>query len=264
MSSPVSLDVTEGVALIGLHRPEHRNAIDLPMARALRDTVAEARRLSKLGAVVLFGHGTEFCVGGDLQEFSAAADRGALVGELATTAHDAVLELRSLPAPLISAVHGACAGGGLGFALAADLVVAEHTARFVVAYTAAGLTPDCGVSWVLPRLVGPPRANDLILTNRELDGADAERLGMVSRVVESGTAYEHAIQLARSLADGPRPALAESTRLVRSANGRSLEAHLQAEADSIVSVARTRDAGERIAAVLQKGFRSSSPNESTK
>lgn len=95
------------------------------------------------------------------------------------------------------------AGGGIGFALAADLVLAEDTARFVVAYTAAGLSPDCGVSWTLARLLGPARANDLILTNRKVTGTEAETLGLASRAVRPGTAFEEALRLARSLAMRP-------------------------------------------------------------
>lgn len=252
MSTPVTLEVREDVALIGLSRPANGNAIDLPMARGLRNAVTEVGSMSTVGAVVLFGHGEQFCVGGDLQVFATAAAPGEFLAELADTAHEAVLGLRALPVPVISAVHGACAGGGIGFALAADLVLAERTARFVVAYTAAGLSPDCGVSWILTRVLGPARANDLILTNRRLDGIEAERLGLVSRVVEPGTVYEEALRLARSLAEGPRDALAQSAQLVRDAGATSLKEHLQHEAESIASLIETPNGSEGIAAFLQK------------
>jgi 2-(1,2-epoxy-1,2-dihydrophenyl)acetyl-CoA isomerase len=252
MPAPVTLEVTGGIARIGLSRPARGNAIDLALARALRDTTADISALSTVDAVVLFGHGDQFCVGGDLSTFAEAQAPGALLAELAATAHEAILGLRSLPVPVISAVHGACAGGGIGFALAADLVLAESTARFVVAYTAAGLSPDCGVSWALTRVLGPAKANDLILTNRRLDGTEAERFGLVSRVVDAGTVHEEALGLAASLTRGPREALAASARLVRDATTRPLAAHLDAEAKSIAALIEIPDGQEGVNAFLSK------------
>lgn len=249
---PVSLEITDGLALIGLNRPDNGNAITLPMAQALRDAVADVVAHADVGAAVLFGHGDQFSVGGDLLSFADADRPGEFLAELAGTAHQAVLGLRSLSVPVISAVQGACAGGGIGFALSADLVVAERTTRFVVAYTAAGLSPDCGVSWTLARLLGPARANDLILTNRRLDGAEAERLGLVSRVVDPGTALERATGLARAFTRGPRAALASSARLVRDAPARPLEEHLDAEAASISTLVDTADGQEGVNAFLER------------
>jgi 2-(1,2-epoxy-1,2-dihydrophenyl)acetyl-CoA isomerase len=252
VDTAVTLDVAGGVARIGLSRPASGNAIDLPMARALRDRAAEVSAMPDVGAVVLFGHGDSFCVGGDLSQFAAATSPGEYLAELAGTAHQAILGLRALSVPVISAIHGAYAGGGMGFALAADLVLAEQTARFVVAYTAAGLSPDCGVSWTLARILGPARANDLILTNRQLDGAAAERLGLISRVVDPGTVHDAADRLARSLADGPRDALAASAHLVRDAQSVTLEQHLTAEARSIAALIDTPDGREGVTAFLHK------------
>lgn len=251
MDTPVTLEVTDDIALIGLSRPAKGNAIDLSMARALRDAATEVATMP-VRTAVLFGHGDHFCVGGDLESFATASAPGAFVAELAATAHEAILALRALPVPVISAVHGACAGGGLGFALTADLVVAERTARFVVAYTAAGLSPDCGVSWTLASRLGPARANDLILTNRRIDGTEAERIGLVSRVVEKGGAYDEALRLARTLAAGPSAALAASVRLVRDADTASLSDHLRAEARSIAALIDTPDGAEGVAAFLHK------------
>ncbi|MEV4147682.1 enoyl-CoA hydratase-related protein [Amycolatopsis sp. NPDC049691] len=248
----MTLELADGVALVGLSRAAKGNAIDLSLARALRDVTAEVAETPDVGAVVLFGHGAQFCVGGDLATFGRADAPGKLLAELAATAHEAILGLRSLPVPVVSAVHGACAGGGIGFALAADIVLAERTARFVVAYTAAGLSPDCGVSWALTRVLGPARANDLILTNRQVDGTEAERLGLVSRSVEPGTARTEAAQLAASLAQGPRTALAASARLVRDAGNRSLRDHLDVEARSIAALIETPDGQEGVDAFLDK------------
>jgi 2-(1,2-epoxy-1,2-dihydrophenyl)acetyl-CoA isomerase len=252
VSAPVTLDVTAGVALIGLSRPDAGNAIDLPMARALRDAAAAVAAMPAVGAAVLFGHGDRFCVGGDLKAFAAASTPGRFMAELADSAHAAVLGLRALPVPIITAVQGACAGGGIGFALAADMIVAERTARFTAAYTAVGLSPDCSVSWTLARRLGPALASDLILTNRPLDGAEAARLGLVSRVTEPGRSLDEAMTLARSLAAGPRAALSSSVRLVRQAAEASLHHHLRAEAASIASLIETPDGTEGVSAFLER------------
>ncbi|AIJ24649.1 enoyl-CoA hydratase/isomerase family protein [Amycolatopsis methanolica] len=252
MTPPVTLEVTDGVALLGLARPERNNAVDLPLARALRDAVAEVAATPDVGAAVLFGHGEQFSVGGDLLAFADAEAPGQFLAELARTAHEAVLGLRSLTVPVVASVQGACAGAGIGFALSADLVLAEHTARFVVAYTATGLSPDCGVSWALTRALGPARASDLILTNRKVEGTEAERIGLVSRAVAPGTARAEAVRLATALARGPRRALAASAGLVRRAVSEPLSGHLDAEARSIAALIETPDGQEGVHAFLAK------------
>ena len=252
LNPAVTLEVQDRVAVIGLSRPDRGNAVSLAMARGLRDTVAAVGRGPGLGAVVLAGQGGQFCVGGDLREFAAAHAPRDFLAELAATAHDVVLGLRSLPVPVVAAVQGACAGAGLGFALACDLVVAEQNARFVVAYTAAGLSPDCGVSWALTRILGAPRAADLILTNRPLDGLQAYDWGLVSRVVQPGQARQAALNLARELADGPDAALSHSVRLIRDAPDRPLEDHLRHEAACIADAIGTPGGAEGVAAFLAR------------
>lgn len=250
--TPVTLAVVDDIATITLARPDRGNAIDLPTAQALRDSVAAVAATHGIAAVVVGASGPAFCVGGDLNAFATATAPGAFIAELAGTMHEAIGGLRAMPAPVISAVHGACAGAGIGIALAADLIVADRTARFRAAYTAAGLSPDCGVSWALTRALGPARAHDLILTNRVLAAEEAERLGLISRLVESGTAGDQALDLARAMAAGPRQALARSAALVRSVGESPLTEHLAAEATSIAAMIETTDGQEGVAAFLAK------------
>lgn len=249
---PVVVRFTEGIASISLSRPGHGNALDLDLASALSSAVAEVARAREPGAVLIRGEGPAFCVGGDLLAFASAPDPAVYVRTLADTVHQAIGALRALPMPVISAVHGACAGGGIGLALAADLVIAEHSARFRAAYTAAGLTPDGGLGWILPRTIGPARAADLILTNRVVDGTEAERLGLVSRVVPDGTAGDEALILARSLAGGPQEALSRSVRMLRDAVSTALPDHLNREAESIAAQAAGPEGAEGISAFLGK------------
>src|SRR5262249_17343525 len=135
---------------------------------------------------VLSGLGRSFCVGGDLREFSSFGG-DALAGHLRAVTgalHDALRGFAGLDAPMIAAVHGAVAGAGVGLAAAADLTIAAADARFVLAYTGIGFSPDAGVTWSLPRLVGPKRALDLLLTNRPLSAREALDIGLVSRVAD--------------------------------------------------------------------------------
>ena len=246
----VTLDVVGDVARIAFARPNRGNAIDLSTARELRAVTASLGTGADLGAVVLHGEGKNFCVGGDLQSFADAADPRSFLSELAATAHEALLGLHALEAPVLTAVQGACAGAGIGFALAGDLVLAATDVRFRVAYTGAGLSPDCGVSWSLTRTLGPARAADLILTNRTVDAEQAERYGLVSRV-STGDVLADALALAETLAAGPRDAFAQSARLVRDAREASLPRHLDAEAAGIAALAGTADGQEGIRAFLE-------------
>jgi 2-(1,2-epoxy-1,2-dihydrophenyl)acetyl-CoA isomerase len=227
----------EGVAELLLDDPGRGNALDLPTAEALRD--ASARIAADPGrAVLLRAAGGNFCVGGDLRSFAGrGADAGPYVHAVATAAHAAVQALHELSVPVVSAVRGAAAGGGIGLALTGDIVVAARSARFRLAYTAIGLTPDCGASWILQRLLGPRRAADLILTNRVLTGADAERWGLVSRVVEDAELDESAYRTAAELAAGSARALRAAKELLRAGAGVELERQLAEEARSIASLA---------------------------
>jgi 2-(1,2-epoxy-1,2-dihydrophenyl)acetyl-CoA isomerase len=249
---PVVVQFADDVASISLRRPGHGNALDLDLASALSSAVAEVARAREPGAVLIRAEGPAFCVGGDLRAIAAAPDPASYVRTLADAVHETILALRDLSMPVISAVHGACAGGGIGLALAADIVIAEHSARFRAAYTAAGLTPDSGLGWLLPRTIGPARAADLILANRVVDGTEAERLGLVSRVVPDGTADDQALVVARSLAGGPREAFGRSVRLIRDAASTPLRDHLNREAESIAAQAAGPEGSEGIAAFLEK------------
>ena len=159
-------EVVDGVGHLTLARPERGNAIDLTMARELAAVTAAWSVDPTVRCVLLRGDGATFCVGGDLRSFAAEPDLPAHLLEVTDPFHAAVSRLARMPAPVVAAVQGSAAGGGLSLALAADVVLAAETSRFVVAYTAIGLTPDGSGSWMLPRLVGLRRALDLTLTNR--------------------------------------------------------------------------------------------------
>lgn len=241
----------DGVVELMLDDPGRGNALDLPTAEALRDATAEVAA-DPGGAVLLRAAGATFCVGGDLRAFAGRGEEtGAYVHAVATAAHAAVRTLYELPVPLVTAVRGAAAGGGIGLALVGDIVLAARSARFRLAYTAMGLTPDCGATWLLPRLVGPRLATDLVLTNRVLTGEDAERFGLVTRAVAEDDVDEAAYRTAAELAGGAGEALRAAKRLLRDRGAEEgLGRHLDEEARLIADLAGSREAQARMTSFL--------------
>ncbi|MFG2129472.1 enoyl-CoA hydratase/isomerase family protein [Streptomyces sp. NPDC048751] len=244
----------DGVVELRLDDPGRGNALDLRTAEALRDATALVAS-DPGGAVLLRSAGGTFCVGGDLRAFTSRGEEtGVHVRAVATAAHAAIQALYEVPVPVVTAVRGAAAGGGIGLALVGDVVLAARSARFRLAYTAVGLTPDCGASWFLPRLVGPRLAADLILTNRVLTGDDAERFGLVSRSVDEDALDEAAHRTAAELAAGPGEALRAAKRLLRDGGGDGggggLRRHLAEEARSIAALAGGFEAQARMASFL--------------
>jgi 2-(1,2-epoxy-1,2-dihydrophenyl)acetyl-CoA isomerase len=229
----VRYEVGDRVATITLNRPGRSNALDLELAHRLSVALARAGDDPDCDAVVLGGAGERFCVGGDLRAMAAAPDRPAFLAELAAAAHQAVRAMQGLAKPIVVAVQGAAAGVGFSLALSADLVVAGHSATFVTAYTSVGLTPDGGLSWLLPRTVGQQRALALILTSAPLSADAAHRLGIVAELSDDAGVASCAHSLAIRLAGQPRHALVGARRLVRSSWEATLDEHLDREAASI-------------------------------
>lgn len=249
----VRLRQTGATARLTLAHPEAGNSLDLRMAQALLEAATRLHDSQDLAVVRLDAEGRFFCVGGDLAEFSSVADAGAHVARVAEAAHGALTALRALPCPVVTVVQGAAAGGGLGLALAGDVVLAAAGVRLRVAYTAAGLSPDCGVSYRLGRDLPPAVAADLALTNRSLTAEQALQLGLVSRVVDDAELDHVAGEVVEALALGAREALVVTKALLRAAAaGSSWEQHLDAEASAIADLVVKPDGQEGLAAFLGK------------
>jgi 2-(1,2-epoxy-1,2-dihydrophenyl)acetyl-CoA isomerase len=215
MEDLVLYDVVDGVARIELNRPQAANSLDLDLVRALRAAVDRAADDPAVHAVAVTGAGARFCAGGDVGAFHAAADPAAYLRQLATEADDAMRALAQLAKPVVAGVHGAVAGAGLALVLSCDLVVAAPATVFVFAYPSIGLTPDCGVSWLLPRAVGQQRALELALTGRRLSAVEAVDWGLVTRVADEPATT--AREIAGALASGPAAAHGLARRLLRAA-----------------------------------------------
>ncbi|MGU3497177.1 enoyl-CoA hydratase/isomerase family protein [Mycobacterium sp. C31M] len=202
--------------------------------------------------IVIDAAGPVFCVGGDLHEFAAADDRGEHIRQLADVMHRSIVALDDISVPVVSVIQGTVAGGGLGIALAADIVLMADTASIHLAYTAVGLSPDCGVTWQLNGRIGSAKAFDLAFTNRPLSAPEAAEAGLISRAVPPTELKRQERQIISALVQGPKNAVAETKRLIRAAGGVALRMHLTDEASTIARMAASSDGIEGVDAFLGK------------
>ena len=246
-------ELQDHVARITLNRPDSGNALDGEMGRELMHAAIRCSEDRAVRGVLLTGAGRMFCVGGDLKSFAAQGVRlSAHLKELAGMLHMAISRFVRMDAPFIVAVNGAAGGGGMSFVLAADLVLAAESAKFTMAYTRAGLSPDGGSTYFLPRIVGVRRALELALTNRVLTAREAHEWGLVTRVVPDAALGAEAEMLATQLASGATRAFGAAKRLLHHSFSESLETQMEVEAQAIAEQARGADAREGIAAFIAK------------
>jgi 2-(1,2-epoxy-1,2-dihydrophenyl)acetyl-CoA isomerase len=246
-------EIRDGVAHITLNRPDASNAVDMEMGRELMDAALHCDEDPAIRAVVISGAGSVFCVGGDLKNFATQREHLPYhLKELTTYLHAAISRLARMDAPVVAAVNGVAAGAGFSLAMSCDLILAAESARFTMAYSKAGLTPDGSSTYFLPRLVGFRRAMELTLTSRVLSAQEASEWGIVNRVVPDKDLSTEAAELASQLAAGPTKALGTSKRLLHISWTETLETQMEHEARSIADTARTADAREGIAAFTEK------------
>lgn len=252
MESTVKFELRDDVAWVTLNRPDSANTMNLQFGRDLLDAATRCRGTRGVRAVVITGEGKAFSFGGDLgaMMMNEGGNVEAYLRELTVDLHAAIVAFSRLDAPVIAAVNGTAAGAGMGLVLMADLAIAAEGARFSLAYTAVGLTPDGSTSYFLPRAVGTKRAMELVLTNRPLSAAEALDWGLVNKVVPDAEVVVEAGKLASRLAAGPLVAFGHAKRLMRSEA--SLEAQLEDESRTISSQARSPEAAEGISAFLGK------------
>lgn len=234
--------VTDGVGHLTLARPDKSNALDLQTAESLEEAVALAESDDAVRVVLLTGDGQRFCAGGDLASMAAANDRSAYLHKMATTLDRALQGLAEMEKPVLAAVQGAAAGAGLAMVLTADVVISARTSKYLAAYAGVGLTPDCGLSWMLPRAVGQQRALELALTGRVLSAQEACDWGLVATVVDDDQLTEQAASAAAKLAAASPYAVGQARRLIRSAWTASREESGADEAHTISRAVATTEA----------------------
>ena len=243
--------MTDAVATVTLNRPDALNALTIELKEAFRDAHGQVRRDRSVRAVILTGAGRAFCAGQDLRE---RREPGAppLDVVLRERYNPIVRAMAGLGVPIVAAVNGVAAGAGVSLALAADIRIAADGASFVLAFGRIGLVPDSGLTWFLPRIVGPAKAAELALLGEPLSAEEALRLGLVSRVVPADGLVGEARSIATRLAAGAPIANALTKRALRRALESDLDATLDYEATLQGIAGRTADHAEGLTAFAKR------------
>jgi 2-(1,2-epoxy-1,2-dihydrophenyl)acetyl-CoA isomerase len=243
------------VTVITLNRPSALNAFTVQMGNDLQAAVNQAVE-SAARALVVTGAGRAFSAGGDLREMQRIAEQEgrleAFFDRPLRLLNDCVLTLRKAPVPIIAAVNGPAFGAGCNFALACDLVIAGESARFSQAFVNIGLSPDCGGTFILPRLVGLKRAAYLLMTGEAIDARRAEELGMINAVVPDDELMNEALKLATRLANGPTAAIARIKELMETTVNNDYAGQLDNEHRAQLMSGQTGDFKEGVAAFVEK------------
>ena len=252
MNERLTLDVNGAVGVVTLCAPEAGNAIDQTFCNEFLEATHVLAGDARIRSVLLRSTGRFFCVGGNVSVFSTASDLGKLTLELTAPLHTAVARLIRLSKPIVTAVNGPAAGAGLGLALLGDVVFACKAASFTFAYPRIGLSPDAGVSFLLPRLVGLRRAQEMLFLERSLKGDEAAEWGLITRCVADDVLADETFKIAERLAAMPTNALGRSKQLLWEAMNREVEVQLENEARCVSQCASEPNAREGVAAFLER------------
>lgn len=244
--------------IITLNRPERMNALTADLHNRLQEAVVAASNDPDVGAVALAGAGRAFCSGGDVRKSSDDAEKAARPETIeeradAVIAHGRTsLALHRMGKPTIAMVNGAAAGSGMALSLACDIRVMSSAAVMRTAYARIGLSGDLGLSYFLDRLVGPAKAAELLFLNEKLDAESCEQMGLANRVIDAENFAEEALNLARTLAEGPTVAFRCMKQNLHTAASGSLEQVIEREAYNTARCVRTKDVREASLAFREK------------
>ena len=249
----ILVSLEEGVLSVTLNRPEKLNAFNPEMHQRLRQALERALDEAAVRCVLLTGAGRGFCAGQDLSERNLAADAPIdLSVSLGSNYNPLVRRLRALPKPIVCAVNGVAAGAGANIALACDLVIAARSASFVQSFARLGLVPDSGGTYFLPRLVGSARALGLALLGDKLSAEQAVQWGLIWEVVDDDALAARALEVARTLAQGPTKGYGLIKKALTASPGNSLDAQLDLERDLQREAGLSEDYREGVAAFMAK------------
>ena len=244
------------IAVVTLNRPEKLNAIDRNLHLEMMAAGAELRDDDTVRAVIFTGSGRGFCSGADLTGSRTGgenASREQRLDEYNWVGRQALMVYRELDKPTIAAVNGVAAGAGMGLALACDLRVGCENTRFKTVFIERSLSPDSGLSYFLPRIVGASRACDLVFTSRSVDAEEAWRIGLLDRLTTANKLLDDAKELARQIAGWPPVAMQMSRRALHRSLDATLEDQLQYETHSIVFARRApHDVAEAAASFRER------------
>jgi 2-(1,2-epoxy-1,2-dihydrophenyl)acetyl-CoA isomerase len=255
MYQTIQFEMHGSICLLTLNRPDRLNALTVEVANEFNAAVREA--LDK-GArvIVLTGAGRAFCAGGDMRQMQEIASTEgrveAFFDEPLRILNESILLIRRTPVPFIAAVNGVASGGGCNLALACDLVVAAESAKFNQAFIKIGLIPDCGGTFMLPRLVGWKRAAELMFTGDLISAQRAAEMGMINSVAADGELMSQVMAMAEKLANAPTAAIGQIKQLLEASGVNDYGSQLDLERQAQIEAGKTKDFTEGVSAFLEK------------
>ena len=251
----IQLEMQGAVGIISLNRPASLNALTTEVGEEFQSAVNDVQE-GGARAVIITGAGRAFCAGGDLREMQKIAEREgkveAFFDEPLQLLHECILLIRRAPLPFIAAVNGAASGAGCNLALACDLVIAGETARFNQAFIKIGLVPDCGGTFILPRLIGWKRAGELMMTGEIVTAERALEMGMINAVVPDEELLPRALAMAEKLAQAPTAAIGRIKELLEASATNDYGGQLELERETQIQSGLTKDFKEGVAAFIEK------------
>jgi len=249
----IQFAIKSGIATIIFNRPESANGLDYQMAHELNEAAIKCDNSDDVKAVIITAQGRFFCAGGDvnaMQDYDGSNGEG--VKRIADELHRALSVLARMDAPVIVAVNGTAAGAGFSMAVTGDLVLAAESAKFTMAYTKIGLSPDGSSSYYLPRLIGLRRSQELMITNRVLSSQEAMDWGLVTRVVKDDELMSAAEEMAQMCVDGARESNSMVKKLLLASFDNNFETQMELESRGIAYCANSPNGEEGVASFIEK------------
>jgi 2-(1,2-epoxy-1,2-dihydrophenyl)acetyl-CoA isomerase len=251
----IQLEMQGSICVLTLNRPERLNALTVQTAKDFNAAVHEALE-NGARVIVLTGSGRAFCAGGDLREMQEIASKEgrveAFFDEPLQILNESIMLIRRTPVPFIAAVNGVASGGGCNLALACDLVIAAESAKFNQAFIKIGLVPDCGGTFMLPRLVGWKRATEMMFTGDLITAQRAADMGMINSVAADGELMSQVMAMAEKLAHAPTAAIGQIKELLEASAKNDYGSQLDLERKAQIEAGKTKDFAEGVQAFLEK------------
>ena len=248
----IEIEIKNNIAWIKLNRPEVFNSFNRDMALLLIDTLKACNSNEEVRAIVLTGNGKAFCAGQDLKEVTSPELNPGFKKILEEHYNPIIKQIRTIKKPVVAAVNGVAAGAGANIALACDVVVAHEKVSFIQAFSLIGLIPDSGGTFFLPRLIGFQKASALAMLGDKISADEAERLGMIYKVIPLESFQEEVSELALKLAKMPTKALGLIKTALNFSMTNPLEEQLALESKYQIEAAQTEDYAEGVAAFIEK------------
>ncbi|UPQ79740.1 enoyl-CoA hydratase-related protein [Flavobacterium azooxidireducens] len=252
MTNSIELKINNKVAFISLNRPEVFNSFNREMALSLQKILADCSTDNSVRAIVITGNGKAFCAGQDLKEVTDPDLNPGFRKILEEHYNPIIQKIRTIEKPIVAAVNGVAAGAGANIALACDIVLASENASFIQAFSKIGLIPDSAGTFFLPRLIGFQKASALMMLGDKVSAVEAEKLGMVYKVISPESFLEEVTKIAETLAEMPTKAIGLTKRLLNQSMTNNLEQQLASESDLQIEASSSNDYKEGVTAFVEK------------